>query len=126
MAKIFKSPLAQSIALKGQKDGAPDFDKDVLIDYLTQYGDFVTDDAYEEWALKKGKQLGKKQRDALGETRYPDYINDEDWLKESWNEIYPEAIEYSNYLNQHPEEQKSIRDARKIRGWREGNPTIKF
>jgi hypothetical protein len=112
MAKIYKSPLQQSIALKGQRDGVPEFNKEVLIDYLTQYGDFVTDDAYEEWALKKGKQLGPKKHDALGETRYGDYINDEDWLKETWNELYPEAIEYSDHLNQNPKEAASIRSWR--------------
>lgn len=106
---IYKSPLQQSIALKAAKEGVPEFDLDAIRDYFTQYGDFMTDDAYEEWALKRGKQLGPKQKDALGTTRFPDYINDEEYLQDAWNEIYPEVLEYQDYLNQNPREAASVR-----------------
>ena len=119
---IYKNPLAQSEAISK----VPPFDKDALIDFFTQYGDFMTDEGYEAWAKEKGKTLGPIGHDALGETRYPDYINDEDYLKDAWNEVYEDAIEYKNRLATNPDELKSIRDARKIRGWREGDPTINF
>ena len=113
MSKIYKSPLQQSIALKGEKDGIPEFDLNAIKDYYTQYGDFVTDDAYENWALAHGKQLGEPDRDALGQTRFSAYINDEDFLHDSWNEIYPEVIEYQDYLNSNPQEAASVRKWRR-------------
>lgn len=112
---IYKSPLEQSIALKGAKEGVPDFDLNAIKDYLTQYGDFVTDDSYREWALKKGKQIGQPSKNALGNTLFDQYINDEEYLRDAWNELYPEAIEYQDHLNQNPKEAASIRRWRGVK-----------
>ena len=122
MAQTFKSPLAQAEAISK----VPPYNKEVLLDFLTQYGDFMTDEGYEAWAQEKGKKLGPRGRDALGETRFGDYSNDDEWLQEAWEYLHPDALEYSEHLKQNPNELKSLRDARKIRGWHEGQPTIDF
>ena len=87
----------------------PEFDIDAIRRYYKQYGDGFTDDAYEEWANKKGKKLApkrpfneefaktdfKKQYYGDSEGTYQDqYLNDEDFLRESWEVEYPYIKEF--------------------------------
>ena len=87
----------------------PKFDINKVRDYFTQYGDFVTDDAYKDWALKVGKQLGPAEKDTSGTTYFSQYINDEDFLKYAYEQD-PESIdEYFDYLESNPKEAKAVR-----------------
>lgn len=104
----YKNPLAQAEAI-----ATPPYNKAALVKYFENYGSGFTDDAYEEWAKKKGKELKKTplNKDFIGtdyhkqyygadrDYTYRDqYSNDDEWLEESWpyyaNDIYEEANKY--------------------------------
>ena len=106
--QVFKNPGAQAEALVN----VPPFNREVMVKHFQNYGDGFTDDAYEEWAKKKGKALKGKPlnpeflktdfaRQWYGdrtETFKDQYINDDEWLEESWpyyaDEIYGDANVY--------------------------------
>lgn len=103
----YKNPLDLANALN-QK---PTFDKDAIVSFLKQYGTSGEDDAYEQWAKARGKELKKTplnpefigtsyHKQWYGPDRdytYADqYLADDDWLKEVWDEIYEDIIDYKN------------------------------
>ena len=94
MAQTFKNPLTQSEDL--QK--VPPYNKEATIKWLENYGDFVTDDAYESWALSKGKQLGPKTKDTSGYTYQDQYLGDDEFLQKVWNENHPDISAWSKTL----------------------------
>lgn len=107
MAQTFKSPLDAANAME-----TPPYDKGALVKYFENYGSGFTDDAYEEWAKKKGKPLqgkplnpeflktdfAKQWYGDRTETYKDQYSNDDEWLEESWpyyaDDIYETANEY--------------------------------
>jgi len=105
MAQVFKNPLAQSEAISK----TPTFNKAALVAYLKNYGSGFTDDAYEEWAKKKGKQLqgkplnpeflktdfAKQWYGDRTETYADQYLNDDEWLQEMWPDVAEDALEYN-------------------------------
>lgn len=95
MPQTFKNPLAQSQDL--QK--VPPYNKEKLVAHLKNYGSGFTDDAYEDWAKAKGRELKKTplNKDFIGTdyhkqyygadknyTYKDQYLNDDEWLQESW------------------------------------------
>lgn len=105
--QVFKNPAAQAESLK-----IPAFNKDAIVAYLKQYGTGFTDDNYKAWATKKGKKVVGKPLDPaflktdFGRQNYGDaketyadqYLNDDEWLQEAWNELYEDAQDYyDNY-----------------------------
>lgn len=106
---VYKTPLAQAQAISE----VPPYSKDALVKFLKNYGSGFTDDAYEEWAKKKGRELKKTplNKDFIGtdyhkqwygadrDYTYKDqYINDDEWLEESWpyyaDDIYDQASDF--------------------------------
>ena len=73
----FKTPIAQANAMEQP------FDKAKTLKWLENYGDFVTDDAYVDWAKKNNVTVGKPT-----EPRgyYNEYIQNEDFLKHLWDQ----------------------------------------
>ena len=124
MAQVFKSPLAQSQAWQ-----VPKYNKAALVAYLKNYGSGFTDDAYEEWAKKKGKPLQSKplNKDFIGTpyhrqyygdktTTYADqYLNDDEWLQEAWPSYSEDATDYYETIKP----QKVERDEDYERSWGE-------
>lgn len=108
-----KNNLEQSINQMVEETKTPPFDKEAIKTYYKQFGDGFTDDAYELWAEQKGKKLGpktpfdkgfaetdyKKQHYGGADGTYADqYLNDEEFLREAWETIYPDVQEYQEYL----------------------------
>ena len=103
MAQVYKTPLEQS-----KKWSVPAFNKDALVSFLKQYGSGFTDDEYEEWAKKKGKELksrplnpeflktsfAKQWYGDRTETYADQYLNDDEWLQEVWPDVAEDAIDY--------------------------------
>ena len=122
MAQVFKNPLAQSQAWQ-----VPKYNKAALVAYLKNYGSGFTDDEYEKWAKAKGKELKAtplnpeflktsfaKQWYGDKTTTYADqYLNDDEWLKESWPAYAEDANEY--YETVKP--QKVEKDEDQERSW---------
>lgn len=73
----------------------PEFDLEKTRNFWAQYGDFVTDDAYADWALKNGKKLGPKSKDTSGYNYQDQYLADEDWLRSTWDENYEDILRYA-------------------------------
>ena len=103
--KVYKNPIEQAEAISKV---AP-FNKEAIVSYLKNYGSGFDDDAYEEWATKKGKELKKTplNKDFIGTdyhkqwygeghdyTYAPQYLEDEEWLQEVWPDIADDANEY--------------------------------
>lgn len=106
---VYKTPLAQAEAISE----VPPYDKKALVKFLKNYGSGFEDDAYEQWANKKGRELKKTplnpafigtayHKQWYGADRdytYKDqYSNDDEWLEESWpyyaDYIYDQASDY--------------------------------
>lgn len=111
---IYKNPLAQSEAISK----VPPFDKAKMVSYFKNYGSGFTDDAYEEWAKARGKELKKTplnpafigtdyHKQWYGADRdytYKDqYLNDDEWLEESWpyyaDDITEEEKDFLNWAS---------------------------
>lgn len=101
---IYKNPLAQAEAISK----VPPYDKEKTIAFYNEYGDFMTDEGYEAWAKQKGKTLGPKTptkgynpnsaywTQHHNPTTYKDqYLADDEWLQEAWNELHDEILEYA-------------------------------
>ena len=88
---------------------APAFDKEKTQAYLKQYGTGMTDDAYVDFAKRKGKTLQPpkplnpeflktdyaKQNYGDAKTTYSDqYLNDDDFLTEFWNDLWEDILDY--------------------------------
>lgn len=104
----FKNPIAA-----GNSMIKPEYNKEAIVAYLKNFGDSQTDDAYEEWAKSKGKQINREPLNPnfIGTSYHkqfygPDrkytysnqYLSDEDWLKEIWNDVAEDATEYYGTL----------------------------
>ena len=86
MAKeTFKNPLAQAESFK-----VNDYDRDRVLNFLENYGDQVTDDAYLDFAKEKGIQVGQPD-----EKRgyFNEYIKNEDFLKR----IHDDKAKYNEW-----------------------------
>lgn len=91
MAQTFKNPLAQSQDL--QK--VPPYNRQATYDWLSNYGDDITDDVYRRWATSQGKPL-KGIQGPHSITYRDQYLQDEDWLQHVWNEAHPDILRYLN------------------------------
>ena len=110
---IYKDPreLAQNL------NNIPPYNKEATVKYWTQFGDGFTDDAYESWAKEKGKQLKPRtplnpefaktqlarqtwQNPEKDGTYKDQYLADDEWLQESWNELFDEILEYSGLIDE--------------------------
>lgn len=103
---VYKTPLAQAEAISK----VPQYSKDALVKYLKNFGSGFDDDAYEEWANKKGKPLqgkplnpeflktdfAKQWYGDRTETYKDQYLNDDEWLQEMWPDVAEDALEYYN------------------------------
>lgn len=122
--KVFKTPGQLVDAKPETTNQIPEFNKDALVRYLKNYGSGFDDDAYEQWATQKGKQLTKTplnpefvgtpyHKQWYGEghdyTYAPQYLEDEDWLREVWNNAYQDALDYNELY--------APRDADDERSW---------
>lgn len=85
----FKTPLAQAEALNKVND----YDKERVLNFLQNYGDHVTDDAYLDFAKQKGIKVGTPN-----EKRgyYDEYIQNEDFLK-NVHDALASACEWDDY-----------------------------
>ena len=104
----FKNP---DQLVKGWSPAKPsEYDREATINYLKQFGDGFTDDAYEEWAKKKGKTLAPrtplnpdfaessyaKQNYGNVGTYRDQYLNDDEWLENFWDTDWSDILEYKN------------------------------
>ena len=85
----------------------PPFNKEKVVKYLKQFGDGFTNDDYVEWAKRVGKTLQppKPLNPEFAETSFAkqhygepvsyadQYLNDDDYLKEYWNDAYEAILE---------------------------------
>lgn len=89
MAKIYKSPLEQAESLKQPNP----YDKARVLNFLENYGDHVTDDAYLDFAKARGITPGAPDQKR---GYYNEYITNEDFLKHV-NDEKEKAGEWDDY-----------------------------
>jgi len=96
----YKSPLELANAIQS----VPPYSKEKTIAYLEQFGDHVTDEAYEDWAKKQNKKIGPREpittnpevlnTSYFREHQNPEgsyrnqYLKDDFFLKDFWENNY--------------------------------------
>lgn len=113
MPKVYKSPIELVNKKMLTLEDVPEFNKDAIVKYLKNFGSGFVDDEYEEWAKKNGRELKKSQlnKDFIGTpyhkqwygadrdyTYAPQYLEDEDWLKEKWQKDFEDILDYNDLL----------------------------